>query len=227
MSHKSSSLKRSGATATNFENSSFISEDVIPHVPKSDKQKLVPPTRGSGRGRGRLQTNRVPDLEAARRPIGRLLARRPAARRIIRRSRIEAQAGDHRKRVAVASINGDPFSRATAPVNPEFFRVHRDAHEAGSGQGIGNRAGTVVGGVVKGFVASAKSIRLGPQLVGGPDRALNGQGSVYRGERQLAIQFGLISGSRGPGRRKGAGKAGLCRKAKDHGAHKGFSDRDS
>src|SRR5687768_8575200 len=135
----------------------------------------------------------MPGLEAARRPISRLPARRPAAGGIIRRSRIQTEAGNYRKRVAFARVDGDPFSRAAAPVNPEFFRVHRNAHEAGAGQGVGNRAGTVVGSVVKSFVATAESIRLGPQLVGSPDCALDRQGSVYRGERHLAIQLGLIS----------------------------------
>ncbi len=131
----------------------------------------------------------MPGLEAARRPICWLPARRPAAGGIIRRSRIQTQAGDDRKRVAVARINGDPFSWSAAPVDSKFFRVHRDAYKAGAGQGIGNRAGTIVGGVVKGFVTTAKSIRLGPQLVGRPDRALDRHRRVHWRERQLAIQL--------------------------------------
>src|SRR5688572_3579988 len=107
----------------------------------------------------------MPSVEAAGRPVRRLPARRPTARRIVWRSRIQTQARDHRESMAVPRIDGDPFSMAAVPVDPKFLRVHRDADETGAGQRVGNRPGTIVGGIVKGFMAAAKSIRLGPQLV--------------------------------------------------------------
>ena len=166
-------------------------------------------------------------LKTARGPIGRLPARRPATRRIVRRRRIQAEPSNHGKGVTVPRVDGDPFPRAAVPVDPKFLRVHRNVNKAGAGQRVGNRPGTVVGGIVEGFMATAKSIRLGPQLVGRPDRAFYRHWGVRRRERHFAIQLRLVSGSRGTGGRKRARKTGGRDETEDGGTNKEISDKDS
>src|SRR5437773_12420164 len=118
-----------------------------------------------------LQSDRVSSFKTAWRALGGLPPRRPAARGIMRRSRVESKSGDNSESVTVPRVNRDPFAWTAAAKGAEFFRAQRDAHEAGAGQRVGNRARTIVGVVVKCFVPAAEAIRFGAQLIRRPDGA--------------------------------------------------------
>ena len=79
-----------------------------------------------------LQPERMSSFEAKRHALGRLPARRPAARGIVRRSSIQAQAGDHGEGVTVSSIDRDPFPASAISEGAQFCRTQRRAHQPGA-----------------------------------------------------------------------------------------------
>src|SRR5204863_4707174 len=135
-----------------------------------------------------LQPDWMPGFEAVRHSLGRLPSWSPAAFRVMRRSGIETQSRDHRKGMAVAGVNRDPFSRTAAAVTAEFLRAHRQADEAGTGERIGDGARTIVGAIVKCLMPTTIAIRFGAQLIRGPDSALHGHWRVYRRRCQAIVQ---------------------------------------
>ena len=90
------------------------------------------------------------------------------------------------------------FPRPAVSVDPKFLRIHRNVNETGAGERVGNRAGAVVGGVVKAFMASAKSIRFGPQLVGRPDRAFDASGAFAGASATAVTSCASFPGVAGP-----------------------------
>jgi hypothetical protein len=132
----------------------------------------------------------------------RLPTRRPTARGIMRGSRIQAKPGDYREAMTVPSIHRDPFSGAAAAVSPKLLRTHRRAHQTGPRQRVRNRAGAIVGIVVKSFVTAAVAIRLRAQLIGRPDGAFHRHRRVFRRQGQVAVEPRLVARGGGTGRRK-------------------------
>jgi len=166
-------------------------------------------------------------LEATRHPVSRLPTRGPAARRIIQRSRIQPQTRDHRERMTVPRINGDPFSATAVSVAAKFLGHHWDADKARAPQRVRDRAGTIVAAVMESPVPAAIAIRFGAQLIRGPDRAFHRDGGVRRSERHAAFEARLVSRHGRTGRRERTGEAGVRRGAKDRGANQKVSKRDS
>src|SRR5437763_12350446 len=138
----------------------------------------------------------MPRFEPSWHTVRRLPARGPAARWIMRRSRIEPEPGNDGERVAVACVNRDPFSRAAAAVDAKFRRAQWHTHQAGAGERVRDRARTIVTGIVKRLVSAAVTIRLGPQLVRGPDHALHRSWRVQRREGEPVAEDGRVTGRR-------------------------------
>ena len=59
-------------------------------------------------------------FEAKRHALGRLPARRPTARGIMRRGGIEAKAGDHGEGVTASSVDRNPFAASATAVGAQF-----------------------------------------------------------------------------------------------------------
>ena len=159
--------------------------------------------------------------------FGGLPARGPAARRIMRRSRIEPKSSDDGEGVTIPRVNRDPLSRTAASVNAEFLRAEWNPYQAGTREGVGNRPRAVVGAVVKCFVTATVSIRFGAQLIRRPDGALHRKRCVRRCQGQTAAESRLVSRSRGSGRRKRTGRGSGRRRAEERGAKKQFSKMNS
>src|SRR5205814_8129368 len=120
-----------------------------------------------------LQANRMARLETGERARGRLPARSPTARWIVRRGGIESKPGDHGKSMTVSRIDRDPFPGSPASVSAEFFRAKRHRDKAGAGERIGNGGGTIVGAVGEGTMAAAVTIGFCAQFIRRPNGALH------------------------------------------------------
>src|SRR5436190_1191119 len=113
-----------------------------------------------------------------------------------RRSGVEPEPGDDGEGVAVARVNCDPFSRPAAAVGAKFRRAQWHIHQSSASEGVGDSAGTIVTGIVKRLVAAAPAIRLRPQLVRRPDRALHRSRRVQRRQRDTVAEYSLVTRSR-------------------------------
>ena len=152
--------------------------------------------RGRGRGRGRdeaLQADRMSRFEAKGHARGGLPARRPTAGGVMRRSGIQAKAGDHGESVTVSSIHRDPFPPSATSVGAQIVRAQRGANKAGARQSVGNSAGAVIAAVIEGAMAAAVSIRFRAQLIRRPDGALDGERGVHWRQGQSATKPRLVS----------------------------------
>jgi len=70
-----------------------------------------------------LQSDRMPCVKPARRPINRLPARRPFAGVTLEWRGVESQAGNNSERVTLARIDRDPFPRTALAVAAELGRA--------------------------------------------------------------------------------------------------------
>src|SRR5436190_9078582 len=104
---------------------------------------------------------------------GGLPARRPTTRGIVRRSSIQAKAGDDGESVTVPDIDRNPFAPAATTITSQIVRAQGRANKASAGQSIGNSAGAVIAAVIERAMAAAVSIRFRAQLIRGPDGALH------------------------------------------------------
>ena len=158
---------------------------------------------------------------------GGLPARRPTTRGIVRRSSVQAKAGDDGEGVTAPNIDRDPLAPAAITVTSQIVRTQRRANKASAGQCIGNSAGAVIAAVIEGAMAAAVSIRFRAQLIRGPDGTLHREGSVHGRQGQSATEQGLVSRCGGARRRKRSGKADLRREDKNRGDKNKRSKQDS
>jgi len=110
-------------------------------------------------------------VEPTRRTINGLPPRRPFAGVTVVWRCIESQAGNHGECVTFSCVDGDPFAGAAVTVVAKLRGAHRRADQAPRAQHIGDRSGTIVAAVIKGFMASTVTIWLVAKLIGCPDRA--------------------------------------------------------
>src|SRR6185295_8991337 len=87
--------------------------------------------------------------------------------------RVQPQTGNHREGVTIACIDRDPFAAPSLTIFSKFGRAHRRFDYSGATERIRNGAGTIVGGIMEGFVTAAVAIRFGMQLIRSPDGALH------------------------------------------------------
>jgi hypothetical protein len=120
----------------------------------------------------------MPGFETARRPIGRLPARRPPIGTAMPGRRIQAQPGDHGKGMSIARINRDPLPAAAASKAAQIAGTHRGFHQSCGPENIRNCPGTIISGIQKRLMPPAISIRARTKLVGCPDSSLHRRRSL-------------------------------------------------
>ena len=98
-------------------------------------------------------------VKTARRAINSLPTRRPSTGVTIERCCVEPQSGYDSERVTFARVNGDPSTRAAFAIAAELGRADRRSEHPSRTENIRDRAGTIVGVIIKRFVAATVTIR--------------------------------------------------------------------
>src|SRR5205823_6651442 len=88
----------------------------------------------------RLQADRMSRFKTKGHARGGLPARRPTTGGIVRRSGVQAKAGDDGESVTAPNIHRDPFPASTTTVGSQIVRAQRGPNKAGASQSIGNSA---------------------------------------------------------------------------------------
>src|SRR5262245_30190406 len=89
-------------------------------------------------------------------------------------ARVEAQPGDDQERVAGVRVDREPLALAARAPAHERRRVERALQQAGEVQRVGDGARAVIALVDEPAMPAAVAVREGLELVGGPDRVLDG-----------------------------------------------------
>ena len=128
----------------------------------------------------------MPRFESGRTTRCVLPARRPTIVETVIGRGVEAQARDDCESVPVARINRDPFAGAALAKATKVGGTHRRFDQTCASEHVGDGAGAIIGVVMKGAVAPAKTVGLGIELVGRPNRSFHGKRRVFR-RRGLSV----------------------------------------
>jgi len=96
-----------------------------------------------------LQPDRMPCIEAARWPVGRVPTWCPFARVAIKWRGVQAQPRNNCECVTLARVDRDPFTGSALAVAAELGRTHRRADQTRRPQRIGDRSRTIVAMIIE------------------------------------------------------------------------------
>jgi len=83
--------------------------------------------------------------------------------------------------VAIAGVDGDPFSVASLPVGQKTARGHLTVHESGLAEDVGDGPGAIVAGVIESGVAASPFVGLVLEAVSSGDGQFDLGGSTAWG----------------------------------------------
>jgi hypothetical protein len=156
----------------------------------------------------RLQADGMPRIEATRRSVSRIPARRPFAPIAIVRRGVEPDPGNDCKSVTLARVDRDPFASAGLAVAAKLGRTHWRADQASCAEHVGDCAGTIVSVIIKRFVAAAEPVPFVAKLIGRPDGAFHRERRTLWRSRAAKMKPGDFARSDRPFCRKKIGRRG-------------------
>ena len=176
----------------------------------------------------------MPRFKADWRAIGDLPTRRPTLAASDIRRCIQPEPGDDCERVAAARIYGDPFPVAALTEAAKLRRTQGALDQSSAAERERDCSGAIIPMIGKRTMTAAEAVRLGPQLIRGPDRALDCERRVRWRAGETAAKTGFGSRNRRPGKRKAVRESGRSYEDKNrcakkfltsHGVHQQFLSR--
>lgn len=121
-------------------------------------------------------------------------------------SRIEPEASDDGKGVAIARVYRDPPAVAGFSESPEIRRAHGGFDQPAAAEHVRNSPRAVIGIIAKRFMSSAEPVRFRAKLIRRPYGALNRQWGIFRRRRLAITQLGHAAGHGWTGHWERAGR---------------------